>query len=75
MHIPPPPAPFPTAFTVGQPQAHHALSADGVLTTTMRGKLERCGSALFTLDMHFLRFGTGQDLRDTLSCGAQAKPS
>ena len=26
-----------TAFTVGQPQAHHALSADGVLTTTARG--------------------------------------
>eukprot|EP00064_Thunnus_orientalis_P019423 superscaffoldBa00004859_g19541 len=32
---------FPTAFTVGQPQAHHALSTDGALSTTMRGKLER----------------------------------
>ncbi|KAM7406471.1 hypothetical protein PAMP_000845 [Pampus punctatissimus] len=32
---------FPAAFTVGQPQAHHALSTDGAFSTTMRGKLER----------------------------------
>ncbi|CAB1428928.1 unnamed protein product [Pleuronectes platessa] len=40
MHKLPYPPLSPTAFTVGRPQAHHALSADGALSTTMRGKRE-----------------------------------
>ena len=52
MHILPLP-PLPTAFTVGQPQPHHALPADGALSTTMRGKLERCGLCLIYTRLAF----------------------
>lgn len=59
MHILPR-SPFPAAFAVGGPQAHHALPADGALSTTTRGNWRGAASALFTLDSHFLRFGTGR---------------
>lgn len=84
-HSPPHPL-LPTDFTAARPQAHHALSTDGALSTTMRGKLEEVpprpylyeSTRIFSdwvMDEGFWRLQWAAGLRETWQTTASAAQS